>query len=67
MRDLKDFNTVDSFDTHAKIPQHFANVDEAAKASGKTAIISVGWEIFTMKANSRSVRFQIWILRCLIS
>ena len=38
------FNVVDSFDTHAKIPEHFDNVDEAAKASGKTAFISVGWD-----------------------
>ncbi len=40
----KMFNVVDSFDTHAKIPEHFANVDEAAKASGKVGIISVGWD-----------------------
>ena len=39
----KHFNVVDSFDTHARIPEHFANVDEAAKASGKIALISVGW------------------------
>ena len=38
------FNVVDSFDTHAKIPEHFANVDAAAKASGKVGIISVGWD-----------------------
>ena len=38
------FNVIDSFDTHARIAEHFANVDEAAKASGKTAIISVGWD-----------------------
>ena len=38
------FNVVDSFDTHAKIPQHFANVDRAAKASGKIGLISVGWD-----------------------
>ncbi len=38
------FNVIDSFDTHAKIPAHFAAVDAAAKASGKTAIISVGWD-----------------------
>ena len=38
------FNCVDSFDTHAKIPQHFANVDAAAKESGKVAMISVGWD-----------------------
>ena len=38
------FNVVDSFDTHAKIPEHFANVDEAAKKGNKTAIISIGWD-----------------------
>ena len=38
------FNVVDSFDTHARIPEHFANVDEKAKNAGKTAIISVGWD-----------------------
>ena len=36
------FNTIDSFDTHAKIPEYFAAVDKAAKAAGKTSIISVG-------------------------
>lgn len=41
---VKYFNVVDSFDTHAKIPQHFANVDKAAKASGKIGMISVGWD-----------------------
>ena len=40
----KYFNVVDSFDTHARIPEHFANVDSAAKESGKTALISVGWD-----------------------
>ncbi|MFO1443172.1 diaminopimelate dehydrogenase [Bacillus sp. Bva_UNVM-123] len=38
------FNTVDSFDTHAKIPEYFSAVDHAAKESGKTSIISVGWD-----------------------
>ncbi len=38
------FHVVDSFDTHANIPQHFANVDAAAKRAGKTAMISVGWD-----------------------
>lgn len=38
------FHVVDSFDTHAKIPQHFANVDAAAKEGGKVAVISVGWD-----------------------
>lgn len=40
----KSFNVVDSFDTHAKIPEHFANVDLAAKEGGKIAMISVGWD-----------------------
>lgn len=40
----KYFNVVDSFDTHAKIPEHFAAVDKAAKENGKTAVISVGWD-----------------------
>lgn len=40
----KYFNVVDSFDTHAKIPEHFANVDKAANESGKLAMISVGWD-----------------------
>lgn len=38
------FNVLDSFDTHAKIPQHFAAVDEAALASGHLALISGGWD-----------------------
>ena len=38
------FNVVDSFDTHAKIPQHLKNVDETALPNQKTAIISVGWD-----------------------
>ena len=38
------FNVIDSFDTHAKIPEHFNNVDKAAKYGNKTAIISVGWD-----------------------
>ncbi len=38
------YNVVDSFDTHARIPEHFAAVDAAAKKSGKTAIISCGWD-----------------------
>ena len=41
---VKLFNTVDSFDTHAKIPEHFAAVDAAAKESGKIGLISVGWD-----------------------
>ncbi len=38
------FNVVDSFDTHAKIPEHFANVDKAAKENGTLALISGGWD-----------------------
>ena len=40
----RDFNVIDSFDTHAKIPQHFAAVDAAASESGHVAFISVGWD-----------------------
>ncbi len=38
------FNTIDSFDTHAKIPEYFANVDKAAKEGKNISIISVGWD-----------------------
>lgn len=38
------FNTVDSFDTHARIPEHFANVDKVARAAGKISLISTGWD-----------------------
>lgn len=40
----KMFNVVDSFDTHARIPEHFANVDAAAKEGKRVGIISVGWD-----------------------
>ncbi len=40
----KMFNVVDSFDTHARIPEHFENVDRAAKDAGKVAVISCGWD-----------------------
>ena len=40
----KDFHVIDSFDTHAKIPEHFAAVDAAAAQSGHIAVISVGWD-----------------------
>ena len=40
----KHFTVVDSFDTHAKIPEHFANVDKAAKEGGNIAVISCGWD-----------------------
>ncbi|MBS6395811.1 MAG: diaminopimelate dehydrogenase [Clostridiales bacterium] len=38
------FNVIDSFDTHARIPEHFADVDAAAKEAGRLGIISVGWD-----------------------
>ena len=44
------FNTVDSFDTHAKIPDYFAAMDRAARKAGKTSVISTGWDpgLFSM-------------------
>lgn len=41
---VQHFNVIDSFDTHAKIPEHFAAVDDAAKAAGNVAVISCGWD-----------------------
>ena len=41
---VKLFNVIDSFDTHARIPEHFANVDEGDRAAGHVGIISVGWD-----------------------
>ena len=38
------FNVVDSFDSHARIPEHFRNVDEASKKAGKISVISIGWD-----------------------
>ena len=40
----KHFNVIDSFDTHAKVPEHFANVDNAAMTTAHTALISAGWD-----------------------
>lgn len=40
----KYFNVIDSFDTHARIPKHFAKVDKAAKENGHVALISCGWD-----------------------
>lgn len=40
----KNFNVIDSFDNHAEINNHFSRVDEVCRTSGKTAIISVGWD-----------------------
>ena len=41
---VRDFNVVDSFDTHAKIPEHYKNVDTAARENGHVALISSGWD-----------------------
>ena len=41
---VKLFHTIDSFDTHAKIPEYFEHMDQTAKAAGKVGIISVGWD-----------------------
>lgn len=41
---VKMFNVIDSFDTHARIPEHYANVEKAAKESGRLGIISLGWD-----------------------
>ncbi len=41
---VKYFNVIDSFDTHARIPEHFANVDKVAKENGHVAMISCGWD-----------------------
>lgn len=40
----KEFNVIDSFDTHAKIPEHFSNVNKSAKESNHVALISCGWD-----------------------
>jgi len=40
----ENFNVIDSFDTHAKIPEHFKNVDKASKENGNIALISAGWD-----------------------
>ena len=45
------FNVVDSFDTHANIPEHFARVDSIAKESGKVAMVAVGWDPGTFSLN----------------
>ena len=41
---LKDFNTVDTFDTHAKIPDYFGKLEKVAKANGTLGAISIGWD-----------------------
>ena len=40
----RSFNVIDSFDTHARIPEHFANVDKEAFSTAHTALISAGWD-----------------------
>ena len=40
----RSFNVVDSFDTHARVPEHFANVEQAAMTTAHTALISAGWD-----------------------
>ena len=50
----KMFNVIDSFDTHARIPEHFANVDAAAKEGGHVGIISVGWDAGMFSLNRLS-------------
>ena len=47
----KKFSVVDSFDTHARIPEHFARVDSAAREGGNIAVISVGWDPGTFSLN----------------
>ena len=47
----KKFSVIDSFDTHARIPEHFARVDAAAKEGGNVAVISVGWDPGTFSLN----------------
>ena len=51
----KMFNVIDSFDTHARIPEHFDSVDAAAKESGHIGIISVGWDpgMFSLNRKKR--------------
>ena len=67
------FNTIDSFDTHAKIPEYFANVDKAAKEGKNVSIISVGWDTsgriisegedtiqLSIQSRQSSISIQIW-------
>ena len=62
------FNVVDSFDTHANIPAHFADVDAAAKVGGKVAVISAGWDpgmfsiarVYAMAALPEGENYTFW-------
>ena len=47
------FNLIDSFDTHARIPEHFAAVDDAARAGGTLALISAGWDLVIIDESHR--------------
>ena len=55
----ENFNVVDSFDTHARIPEHFKNVDDAAKSSNNLALISSGWDPGMFSLNRVSNPFNI--------
>ena len=55
----KYFNVVDSFDTHAKIPEHFAAVDQAARESGHVAVISAGWWPLTLMRSGEIRRIPL--------
>lgn len=48
---VKDFNTVDSFDTHAKINEYFDSIDSIAKANNKVGMIAIGWDPGTFSIN----------------
>ena len=56
----RDFNVIDSFDTHAKIPEHFARVDEAASSGGNIAMISVGWDPGMFSLNRLYANAILW-------
>ena len=59
----KYFTVVDSFDTHARIPEHFAAVDAAAKEAGNVAVISAGWDpgMFSLnRVYANAIRRILW-------
>ena len=64
----ENFNVVDSFDTHAKIPEHFENVDNAARKNSHTALISCGWDpglfsiarLYAMAALPSGENYTFW-------
>ena len=53
----KYFNVIDSFDTHARIPEHFANVDKACRESGHLGLISLGWDPGLFSLNRKTYTF----------